>query len=74
VQIVAPMLGIHEAVEEKMQPIMKMTKALVPRPQPKSMMKHLCSHLVTRQPMIPTPTLTKAQMTRTVEAAFWIIS
>lgn len=73
-QIAVPISGIHEAVEAKMQPIMKMTQALVPRPQPKSMMKHLCSHLVTRQPMIPTPTLTKAQITRTAEAAFWIIS
>ena len=73
-QIVVPRSGIHEAVEEKMQPTMKMTKALVPRPQPKSMMKHLCSHLVTRQPIMPTPTLTKAQITRTAEAPCWSIA
>jgi len=67
-------IGIQEAVEEKMQPMMKTIKEVPPRLEPKMIMKHLFAHLTAMQPITPVRSVRIAQITRIAEPAYFIIS
>lgn len=66
-------VGIQLAVEAKTQPMMKIIKAVEPRPQPKHITNLGFVHLVTKTPITPVAIVRRAQMTRTEEATLLTI-
>jgi hypothetical protein len=66
-------VGIQLAVEAKTQPMMKIIKAVEPRPQPKHITNLGFLHYVTRTPITPVAIVRIAQMTRTEEATLLTI-